>query len=131
MRDALEAVQDSPSSSSVAHFTAAHRLLRKDRFDHVIHAENIANRYFKIFFSCNDKNNSRLGIISSKKILPEAVDRNRARRLIREAFRQHNIKTCKLDLVVMVRPAYAQESRKLNDSLVTLLDRVEDRWTKS
>jgi ribonuclease P protein component len=111
--------------------TAAHRLLRGDGFDRVIHAENIANRFFKIFFAGNDKKNARLGIISSKKILPKAVDRNRVKRIIREAFRQHNIKTSKLDVVVMVRSAYALESRKLNDSLATLLDRVEDRCIKS
>jgi len=127
MRVAPEAVQDSQSKASAAKFTSAHRLLREDGFDRVVHAENIANRHFKIFFARNDRNNARIGIISSKKILPKAVDRNRVKRVIRETFRHHTITTCKLDVVVMVRPAYAQETSTQKDNLATLLGRVENR----
>ena len=127
MRVVPEAGQDSQSKASAAKFTAAHRLLREDGFDRVIHAENIANRHFKVFFARNSKDNARLGIISSKKILPRSVDRNRAKRGIRETFRQHNIKTCKLDVVVMVRPAYAQKVHMQNDNLAALLSKVENK----
>jgi len=130
MRVVPEAVQDLQYRATAAKFGAAHRLLRVDGFDRVVHAENIANRYFKIFFANNGKNNARLGIISSKKILPRAVDRNRAKRAIRETFRQHSIKTSKLDLVVMVRPAYAQETQMQNDNLAMLLAKVENRCTE-
>lgn len=92
-----------------------------------MHAEDIANKYFKIFFVRNNEENTRLGIIASKKILPSAVDRNRAKRVIRETFRQHNVKTSKLDMVVMVRRAYAQEPGKRGDDLKTLFSRVENR----
>lgn len=127
MRVVPEAVQDSQFNIPAAKFTIAHRLLREDGFGHVVHAESMANRHFKVFFAQNGRNNARLGIVSSKKILPRAVDRNRVKRLIRETFRQHSIKSRKLDVVVMVRPAYAQEASMQNNNLAMLLDGVENR----
>ncbi|MDO8262956.1 MAG: ribonuclease P protein component [Gallionella sp.] len=107
--------------------TAAHRLLRENGFDHVVHAENIADKHFKIFFVRNGKKNARLGMIVGKKTLSGAVDRNRLKRIIREAFRQHNIKLCKLDLVVMVRRAYPQDCGMQVANLKMLFSRVENR----
>ncbi len=118
------AVQDSLSSPS-AGFTAAHRLLRKDGFDRVLHAENLADKYFKVFFARNANNNARLGIVASKRMLPHATDRNRVKRIIRETFRQHRIKSRNIDLVVMVRRAHAKD--KLGQDLETLFNRVESK----
>ncbi len=121
-----EAVRDSqPSINIPAEFTVAHRLLREDRFDHVVHAENIADKYFRIFFVRNDKKNARLGIIAGKRSLPGAVQRNRVKRAIREAFRQHRIKVQQIDLVVMVRCADSQAAK--SEDLETLFSRVEEK----
>jgi ribonuclease P protein component len=119
-------VQHSQSSFSYK-FTIAYQLRRADGFDHVICAENIADKQFKIFFIRNCGNNARLGIIASKKVLPCAVDRNRAKRIIRESFRQHNIKACKLDLVVMVRKDYSQKIDARINNLQQLFSQVEKR----
>ena len=134
MRAAPEAVpdllsnQDSPFNIvKSAKFTATQRLLRKDGFDRVVQAENIADKHLKIFFVSNNQDNARLGIIASKKILSRAVDRNRYKRIIREVFRQHSIKAQKLDMVVMVRHACAQEPGMRGDNLETLFSRVENR----
>jgi ribonuclease P protein component len=102
-------------------------LLRADGFDHVIRAENITEKHFKIFFARNCENNARLGIIASKKTLPNATDRNRVKRIIRETFRQHNIKICKLDMVVMVRRGYSQKVDTWIDNLERLFSQVENR----
>jgi len=122
---APEAVRDSRSSNNTitAELTAAHRLLREDGFDHVVHAENIANKNFKIFFVRNTKQNARLGIIASKRTLPGAVQRNRVKRAVREVFRLHSVKAQHIDLVVMVRSAdsLAGQSKELE----TLFSRVE------
>lgn len=128
MHVAPRAVQDSRSSiSNSAEFTVTHRLLRGDGFDRVIHAENISDIYFRVFFVSNGMRNARLGIIASKKILPSAVHRNHVKRIIREVFRQHKIKTCKLDLVVMVKRAYAQTHEARSDNLKTLFNQAENR----
>lgn len=126
MHVAPKAVQDSQSSPS-AKLTAAHRLLRNNGFDHVVRAENLSDRNFKIFFARNGKKNARLGIIVGKKTLSGAVDRNHVKRIIREAFRQHGIKQCKLDLVVMVRRAGPQEYGTQAGDLKMLFSRVENR----
>jgi len=139
MHVAPEAVSDSLSKDSPpsafklpgivpsAKFTAAHRLLRVDGFDRVVQAENIADKHLKVFFARNSKNNARLGIIASKKTLPRAADRNRIKRVIREAFRQHSIKARKLDIVVLVRHACAQQPGLRGDILELLFSRVENR----
>ena len=49
-------------------------------------ADRIRSRYFQ-FVVCPSRR-ARLGISVSKKVLPNAVARNRVRRLIREAFRK-------------------------------------------
>lgn len=117
---------DSQSSITASgEFTPAHRLLREDGFDHVVHAENLSYKRFKIFFVRNSKKNARLGIIASKRILPGAVQRNRVKRAIRAAFRQHAIKAQQIDMVVMVRSADSQVTKR--EDLEALFSRVEDR----
>jgi len=114
-----------------AKFTAAHRLLREDGFDHVIRAENIADRYFKIFFVRNGLGNARLGMIVGKKTLSGAADRNRVKRMIREAFRQHGIKLRKLDIVVLLRNALPQRAGAQVGNLKMLFSQVENRCAES
>lgn len=126
------AVQDlqfniSPISTK---FTVAHRLLRKDSFNQVIHAENVLDECFKVFFIQNEKNIARLGIIASKKLLPKATDRNRVKRIIRETFRHHSIKARSLDLVVMARCVHFPKKIERNRSLENLLSRIESRCAK-
>ena len=123
---APEAVRDSLfSATGTAEFTAAHRLLRSDGFDHVVRAENIADKNFKIYFVRNNLSNARLGIIASKRILPGANQRNRVKRLIREAFRHNIIKARPIDLVVMLRSVDTQSS--LSEDLNTLFTRIEEK----
>lgn len=60
----------------------------------------------------NDLGHARLGLVVSKRLFPRAVDRNRMRRRIREAFRQQAAGLPSLDLVVRtqaVPPATLQE----------------------
>ena len=111
----------------LAKFTPAHRLLRKNGFNHVIRAENVANKHFKIFFTRNSEQNARLGMIVGKKTISGATGRNRLKRFIRETFRQHSIKLCKLDMVVMVRRADAQEFDAHAINLKMLFSRIENR----
>ena len=100
----LKAVQNSLSSQiAAAEFSSSHRLLRKDGYNHVVSAKAFVYKSFKVFYVCNDKLNARLGIIVSKRTFPQAVQRNRVKRMVREVFRQHSVKTKQIDLVVMAR----------------------------
>jgi ribonuclease P protein component len=53
---------------------------------------------------CAEPGGARLGVVASRKVGP-AVARNRAKRLVREAFRLHpEVFPAGLDVVVIVRP---------------------------
>lgn len=60
-------------------------------------------RYFILFVRPNGLPLARLGIIASKRIAPRAVDRNRAKRLVREAFRNLRHGLGGRDVVVQLR----------------------------
>jgi ribonuclease P protein component len=121
-----EAEPDLPSNSNSG-LPDSYRLLRKDGFAHIIRAEAVLDGYFKVFFVKNEKDHARLGIVASKKVLPFAVQRNHIKRAVREIFRHHSIKTCNLDLVVMVRSFDAYQGAKQNQNLNLLLNRIQNR----
>jgi len=68
---------------------------------------------------------SRLGIALTRRLVPLSTDRNRVKRLVREAFRRHAVKAAGLDCVVTLRrkwqrsdrPALESEIRRLFDQL--------------
>jgi ribonuclease P protein component len=69
---------------------------------------------------------SRLGIAIARRVLPSAVDRNRARRLVREAFRRHAVKRAGLDLVIAFRAPFDTRAAALRDEIRFLLDRAAE-----
>lgn len=90
-------------------FSRRQRLLRAAEFEAVF-AHRCAARtaYFQVMARPNELGHARLGLIVSKRLLPRAVDRNRMRRRIREAFRQIAASLPALDLVV--RPVALPEA---------------------
>jgi ribonuclease P protein component len=52
---------------------------------------------------------SRLGLSTPKRLTRRAVDRNRMKRLVREAFRRHVVKTAGLDLVLAPRQPFSRD----------------------
>lgn len=60
-------------------------------------------RHFMVFARPNGLTHARIGIIASKRVAPRAVDRNRAKRLVREMFRTMRHRLSGTDVVVQLR----------------------------
>lgn len=130
MHVARRAVQDSRYSKPNS-FTAAQRIPRSEGYKKSLQSESVADKYFKLFFVRNQLGTARLGIVAAKRYIPKAVDRNRVKRDIREAFRQHKITGSGFDLVVMVRRTAQVDRASNRDGLSKLFSRVEIRCAES
>jgi ribonuclease P protein component len=79
-------------------------LRRRSEFEAVLaHDCGQAGRLFVVRAMPNRAGQARLGLIFGKKASPRAVDRNRGRRLAREAFRAAAPALGALDVVVQLR----------------------------
>lgn len=74
---------------------------------------------------------ARLGIVVAKRYIPKSVDRNQAKREIRELFRVHQVKGCGIDLVVMARNTERTDKTAYMDGLNKLFSRVAMRCAES
>lgn len=85
------------------------RLLRREQYNAAL-ASGAAGvrRHFTLFARPNGLSQARIGIITSKRVAPRAVDRNRAKRLVRETFRQLRHRLGGMDVVVELRRCPAQ-----------------------
>ena len=80
------------------------RLLRREEYRAAL-AMGAANvrRYFAVFDRPNGLAHARVGIITARRVARRAVDRNRAKRLIREAFRNMRQGLGGMDIVFELR----------------------------
>jgi ribonuclease P protein component len=103
------------------------RLLRPGQFERVFAARNSAsNSWLVLYGAANELGHPRLGLTVSRRV-GGAVQRNRWKRLLREAFRltQHNLPN--IDLVCVVRATSAPELSKLMETIFALSFRIQKR----
>ena len=85
------------------------RLLRREDYAAALASGAAARRrHFTVFSRPNGLSVARIGIIASKRVAPRAVDRNRAKRLVREAFRKLRLRLGGIDVLVELRRCPAQ-----------------------
>src|SRR5438477_12410824 len=95
-------------------FRPAERIRRRVEFQQIYdRGLKVHSRYTTVFLLANSRGVGRLGIAATKK-LGGAVERNRAKRLIREIFRRNKLAPG-FDVVVIPK-------RELLDASLTLLE---------
>ena len=66
---------------------------------------------------------SRLGVALTRRLVPSSVERNLARRILREAFRRHPLKRAGLDCVIALRqPFRAKSASVFREEALRLFD---------
>ncbi len=82
------------------------KLRKTDDFSSVFRFKRVQRgAHLDILFRHNDLPYARLGLIVAKKILSRAVDRNRFRRVLREAFRLSQPELGGMDVVIRLKAA--------------------------
>jgi len=82
---------------------------------------------FRVYASPSGAAGARLGIVISKRVIPQAVARNYCKRLAREVFRAEREALAGVDLVVRPRTAVIPAlSAVAHAELRTLLHRAQD-----
>lgn len=98
------------------------RLRRPEHFAAALaHGASGARRHFTLFANPNGLEQARIGIIAAKKVAPRAVDRNRVKRMVREAFRSIRPELGGLDVVVRLRRCPARGGGRLARSELSRL----------
>jgi ribonuclease P protein component len=101
-------------------FSVAHRLRKTPEFERVYQRRRSASDGRLLVFACeNDVEHPRMGMSVSRKV-GGAVQRNRWKRLLREAFRLSQLELPGVDLVVIPRVPVPPSRAALMDSLVRL-----------
>lgn len=86
-------------------FPKSCRLLDSKAYEHVFGKPDfrVSNKYYLILGCWTELEQGRLGIIVAKKNIARANQRNRIKRIIREAFRTRKADLVPADLVVLAR----------------------------
>jgi ribonuclease P protein component len=114
-------------------FTAQQRLRHKSQFDAVhAHGVRVADAYFAVMARANEVGQPRLGLAVSVKTAGSSVERNRIRRVVREAFRLRQRELPSADIVVNARGrARGASAAQLRESLDQLWTQVAARCASS
>ena len=108
-------------------FPKSHRLLNRSAFRRVYDkGQKVHGRYFTAFILPSEAPGLRLGLTVTRKV-GKSVDRNRCRRVLREAFRRHRTEAVGVGAEVVInakREMTTAPYAEIETELVRLLSRI-------
>src|SRR4029453_5471018 len=115
-----------PGSPRAERFPRGHRFSERGSFGPALRsARKLRGETIVLNIAPGRPGATRLGIALTRRLVPLATERNRFKRLVREAFRRHEVKSRGLDCVVALRkPFKASMAVALRDELRQLLDQA-------
>ena len=101
-------------------------MLERVEFDAVLRGpDRLSHRAIRLHYLRQPGAGARLGVIIAKRVAPRAVDRNRFKRLAREAFRHVADALAGFDLVVVAKPdVLALDARAVREALDSTFARL-------
>lgn len=119
-----------PPPTTDERFPAGFRLRKQADFARVYARRcSASDGLILVYVAASTLDHPRIGLSVSRKV-GGAVERNRWKRLLREAFRQsRQALPAGIDLIVIPRPGVEPELRSLADSLVRLVLKAQRRLT--
>ena len=105
-----------------------HRFMGRGSFTAALRSpRKIRSAAFILHVASGRPGESRLGLVTPKRLARRSVDRNRMKRLSRELFRRHAVKAAGLDLVLMPRERFTRDGEGVWLAQVhELLDRAAE-----
>ncbi len=104
-------------------FDKTRRLLKKSDYNNVFNqATKIVTSNFIVLYRDNTVGHARLGLALSKKAIAKAHDRNRVKRLLRETFRNSQLRP--VDIVVLARNGVGNVDNSM------IINNLSDLWDK-
>ncbi len=98
------------------------RVSNSNDYEKALRHKALTNKWFTVHFFNSKHEFARLGLIVSKRVIPLAVNRNLAKRLVREYFRLVCAELPTLDFVVKVRRDLSECNREeAKSALISLM----------
>ena len=115
-----------PRSARKEGYSRRHRFAARGSFGPVLRgSRKLRGRYVVLHVVAVPGQPSRLGIALTRRLVPDATDRNLVKRLLRESFRRHAVKQAGLDCVVTLRERLREgDAGRLSLEVSAFFDRL-------
>jgi ribonuclease P protein component len=129
----MSGTSESEASGAGLRLTRRMRLRRSNAFREAFGGRQLVGRHMVLWVRTGDGADARLGVIASKRTFPQAVMRNRAKRLLREAFRleRHQLSRSADLVIVGRRRLLSVQTDEVRREFVWLLGKAGLRTTST